>query len=123
MAKKVLGTKYVPEYAGDYFSKPWYEQDLMGYFDYLGYQDMSKEPTEYFKNEKLVNFDIMHHECRGDPLNGSYKDYQTVKFNHLSEYPTVKKKNAMSGPIRNFKQNDLLVEKGICKRSFQTATF
>lgn len=49
----------------------------MGYFDYLDYQDMSKEPTEYFKNKKVVNFDIIHHECRGDPLNGSYKDYQT----------------------------------------------
>ena len=43
--KQILGNKYVPEYAGDYFSKPWYERDLMGYFDNLPYQEMSKQPT------------------------------------------------------------------------------
>ena len=91
----------------------------MGYFDYLDYQDMSKEPTEYFKNKKVVNFDIIHHECRGDPLNGSYKDYHTVKSNHLCEYPKVEKKNDMSGLICNFKRNDLFVEKNIVKDHFK----
>ena len=47
-----FGNKYVPEYAGNYFSKPWYESDLMGYFDYLDYQDMSKQPTKYFEQKR-----------------------------------------------------------------------
>ena len=35
-----------------FFIKPWYERDMMGYFDYLDYQDMKKNPTNYFeKNE------------------------------------------------------------------------
>ena len=50
--KQILGNKYVPEYARDYFSKPWYERDLMGYFDHLAYQEMSKQPTEYFKKKR-----------------------------------------------------------------------
>ena len=75
--KEYLGNKYVPEYAGNYFSKPWYERDLMGYFDYLDYQEMSNQPTKYFEQKKVINFDIIHHESRGDPLQGSYKGYQT----------------------------------------------
>ena len=25
-----VGNKYIPQYAGDFFSKPWYERDMMG---------------------------------------------------------------------------------------------
>ena len=71
--KTVVGSKYVSEYGGDYFDRPWYEKDLMGYFNYCEYTDMSKNPTKYFEEKKVVNFDIIHHECRGDSLQGSYK--------------------------------------------------
>ena len=64
----------------------------MSYFDHLDFADMAKNPTQYFENKKVVNFDIIHHECRGDPLNGSYKDYQTVKSKDLKIYPNIKKK-------------------------------
>ena len=87
-----FGNKYVPEYAGNYFSKPWYKRDLMGYFDYLDYQDMSKQPTKYLEQKKVINFDIIHHESWGDPLQGSYKDYQTVRTKDLEKYPTSEKK-------------------------------
>ena len=33
--KKILGNKYVSQCSGDYFSKPWYERDLMHYCDYV----------------------------------------------------------------------------------------
>ena len=82
----------MPEYAGNCFSKPRYERDLMGYFDYLDYQDMSKQPTKYLEQKKGDNFDIIHHESRGDPLQGSYKGYQTVRKKDLEEYPKSEKK-------------------------------
>ena len=53
---------------------------------------MSKNPDKYFENKKVVNFDIMHHECRGDPLQWFYKGYQTVKSEDLKKYPRVEKK-------------------------------
>lgn len=64
----------------------------MSYFDHLDYAGMAKNPTQYFENKKVMNFDIIHHECRGDPLNGSYKDYQTVKSKDLKIYPNIKKR-------------------------------
>ena len=48
---QIFGTKYIPEYCANYFDKPWYEKDLMGYFDYLDYTDLSKDPTKYFKKK------------------------------------------------------------------------
>lgn len=51
----------------------------MGYFDYLDNQEMSKQPTKYFEKKKIINFDIIHHELRSDPLEGTYERYQTVK--------------------------------------------
>ena len=62
-------------------------RDLMGYFDYLNYQDMSKQPTKYLEQKKVINFDIIHHKSRGDPLQGSYEGYQTVMLKDLEKYP------------------------------------
>ena len=116
--KEFLGNKYVPEYARNYFSKPWYERDLMGYFNYLDYQEMSKQPTKYFEQKKVINFDIIHHESRGDKLQGSYEGYQTVKKKDLEKYPGSEKKKTISGLVRNIKRDDLYIEKDIVKDHF-----
>lgn len=94
--EEFFGNKFVPEYAGDYFSRPWYERDLMRYFDYVNYQDMSKNPTRYFEKKKVINFDIIQHDSRGDPLEGSYKSYQTVNKKDLEKYPAPDKKSSFS---------------------------
>ena len=115
----MYGTKCVPEFRGDYFDKPWYERDLIGYFDYLDYRNMLKNPMEYFQKKKVINFDIIHHEWRGDPLQGSYKVYQTVKSNDLEQYPQLKKNETVDGLIRNIKRNDLFIDKCIVKEHFK----
>ena len=61
--KSILGSKCVPKYAGDYNKCLWYEKDLMEYFDYCDYIDMTNDPTKYFEQKRLVNFDIIHYEC------------------------------------------------------------
>ena len=53
---------------------------------------MEKEPTEYFKKKKIIDFNIIHHEARGDPVQGTYKDYDTIKKSDLQEFPKWKKK-------------------------------
>ena len=40
----------------------------MSYFDHLKFKEMPDQPDYHFRNIKVVNFDIIHHECRGDPL-------------------------------------------------------
>ena len=40
----------------------------MNYYDHLRYQEMAKDNDYYFKNKKVVNFDIINYECRVDRL-------------------------------------------------------
>ena len=54
---------------------------LISYIDHLKNKDMSDNPDSYFKNVQVVNFDIIHHKCRGDELKGTYKDYRTIEKN------------------------------------------
>ena len=68
--------------------------------------------------KKVINFDIIHHESRGDPLEGSYKDYQTVKSKNLKNYPKPEKKKTVSAIIRNIKRSDLYLEGNMVKDHF-----
>ena len=86
----------------------------MTYFDHCDYQDMSRDSTNYFSKKKVVNFGIIHHECRGDPLNGSYKDYKTVKG-----YSKGDKEKTLGGFFRNIKRDDLLVKKDVLNKYFK----
>ena len=43
------------------------------------------------KNVKIINFNIIHHECRGTSLKNSYEYYQTVQENKFQKCtPEVK---------------------------------
>ena len=44
------------------------QERLNDIYDYLKYQEMAEDFDYYFKNKKVVNFDIINHECRGDRL-------------------------------------------------------
>ena len=33
----------------------------------------------HFANAKVINLDIIHHECQGDKLNNPREYYQTIK--------------------------------------------
>ena len=90
--KPLVGSKYMPKYYGNYFDRPWYEKDLTEYFDYYEYSEMAKDPNNYFMQKRVVNFDIIHHEWREEPLQGSYKDCNTVYSKDIKEYPENGKK-------------------------------
>ena len=79
---------------------------------------MSENPNKHFEETKVVNFDIIHQECRRDPLNGSCKNYQTVNNKDLQKYPGNEKRELVGGLIRNFNSKDLHVENKNCKCIF-----
>lgn len=75
----VLTKKHVCPYQMNYFYHPWYERDLMRYYNWLDYEKMTDNPDHYMKNSKVVNFDIIHHECRSDPLKKSYDEHISIQ--------------------------------------------
>ena len=56
---------------------------------------MIQNPTDYFSRKKVVNFDIINHEYRGDKLQGSYKEYQTIKKDDFKKFPENEKKKTL----------------------------
>ena len=57
------------------------ERDFLTYLDDLQYQQTVKNPDQYFQNVKIINFDIINHECRGDPLSNPINQYFKVTHN------------------------------------------
>ena len=67
----------------------------------------------HFKNCYITNFDLIHHECRGDKLNFSKKFYQTVYSKELRENLNLRQqKNFVASGIKS-ERNDLYFEKKI----------
>ena len=56
---------------------------------------MADNPDHYMNNVKVVNFDIIYHECRGEPLQKSYKEHKTIEKNDLKNYPENDKKDSL----------------------------
>ena len=57
-----LAPKYTPKFAEDYNKLPWYERDLMHYYDWLYYKDMKENPDiskKKKKKRKAVNSHII----------------------------------------------------------------
>ena len=50
----------------------------MTYIDNLKYEHFIEDTDSYFSQAKIINFDIIHHECRGNPLQNSLKYYETI---------------------------------------------
>ena len=78
---------YVPKYT------PPEERCFLTYLDDIKYERFMKDPDTSLKNTKIINFDIIHHQCRGDELSKPIDHYQTVFNNDFKKYlKKIKKK-------------------------------
>ena len=55
------------------------------------FQDLSRQrkgisSDRYFQNVTVINFDIINHVSRGDPLDKSYNGYFAVKADDFKKY-------------------------------------
>ena len=76
---------------------------------------MSNSPDFYFENEKVINFEIIHHQCRGDQLTKTEKEHKTVCRNDFKNYPKDEKNRVLSSIFRNIRDDlwvkrDLMIE-------------
>ena len=79
-----FGNKYIPDYCPP--DMRWYERDgLLTWYDQNKYVKFSQNPDEYIKKKKVINFDMINAQCRGDKGQYSDKHYQTVVSNHVTK--------------------------------------
>ena len=63
----IRANKYIPTYVAP--DLKWYERyGLLTYIDRLKYERFERNRESYLENAKIANFDIIHHQCRGDKL-------------------------------------------------------
>ena len=98
---------------------PWSEKDFVCYIDHCKHQRMLEDPTSYLFQKKVINFDIIHHECRGDPLEGSYEDYRTIKNGNFKKFPKNDEEQVLSGIFCNIKRDDLWVRRDLMVEYFK----
>ena len=118
-SNRILGDSDVPKYYQDYYTLPLYERDLVTYIDWLKHKEMFDNPNEYFNKKKVINFDIIRHECRGDSLKKSYQEDKTVKKSNFNEYPEDAKTKTVSSVIRNITRDDLWVQRNLMIEHFK----
>ena len=98
------------------------KRNFYTYLNHIKYEKEMKDPDHFIKNERIINFDIIHHECRGQPLENSYRYYQTLKENELRKYQEQPKENLLSAAFRNQDntKQGIYFEKNIVKKHFKT---
>ena len=60
-----------------------------------------KDLVTYFKNVQIIHFDMIHHQCRGDPLKMPLSYYQMITKNYVNPFEEKPKKEFVSAAIRN----------------------
>ena len=51
----------------------------------MTFKKIVDDPDYHFKNSYVTNFDLIHHECRGDELSYSRKHYETIYKKNINE--------------------------------------
>ena len=106
---------YVNNYVPDYPSTNYYLHDTLLKNKYKKIMENKKE---YFSKAKVVSFDIIHHECRGDPLENSVKYYETI---YKEDLRRAKKEDVddFTGEAIKSKRKDLYLNKDVLNEHFK----
>ena len=71
-------TNHVPYNPNNYLTESICEHSLGDTLDRQKYQKIINNPSYHFTYSYVTNFDIIHHECRGDKLQNSKEYYETI---------------------------------------------
>ena len=85
------------------------------------YEKINNNKEEYFMNAKIVNFDIIHNECRKQSLENTIKYYQTIKQDDLRRTRENDKEQFITAAIRS-KRDDVNVARDVIIEHFKNTT-
>ena len=92
--------------------------DLHSRLNKMKYDKIIENFDYHFKNCFATNFDLIHHECRGDKLNFSREHYETVFYNELKENLNEQnQKKFVASAIRS-ERKDVNFEKKVISEHF-----
>ena len=108
---------YVPKFVPK--NLLWYEcYGLMTWYDQIKCEDFLRDTDQHFQQAKIINFDIIHRECRGEEVpKDLLKHYQTVNDKSVSDSPTPEQDQILSSAFRTDRE-DIFFEKKTVKKHF-----
>ena len=100
-----FSNNYIPKYT------PPEERDFLSYLDDIKYEKFMENPYQFFKKTKIINFDIIHHQCRGDKLEKPESCYQAVFEENSKKHKKQDKNFLTSSALRNQGCNTIFFSK------------
>ena len=73
----------------------------------------------HFSCAKVINFDITHHQCRGDILQNPQQYYETNSNNDFQNYESHIQNQAVSSAIRS-EHDNIYFEHGFLKKHIKS---
>ena len=94
----------VNNYVLEYFPKDllWYERDgLMTWYDQVKCENFLRDTGKHFKEAKIINFNIIHQEARGEKVPEEVlKHYQTLQDHRVRQYSEPDQRKILSSAFR-----------------------
>ena len=90
----------------------------MTYIDALKCKRFLENIDKHFENVEIVNFDLIHHRCRGNSLVNFAKYYKTVK----NGYSIKDQNKALSSTFRN-KMDSFYIKRKLTIEYFKNLKF
>ena len=81
-----------------------------------------EDTDNYFATAQIVNFEIIRNQ-KTITKKKKVKEYQTVNYNTIQQYPLVEQARINSSIIRNINRPDLRVTPAIVDRHFRKTNF
>ena len=96
-----------------------FEHDLDTTLQKMTFTKIVNDPDYHFKNSYITNFDLIHHECRGDDLSHTRKYYETIYKKDINEQIDSNdcRYRFISSAIKS-QRKDVSFEKGIFNEHF-----
>ena len=79
-----------------------------------------RDPNNYFKNVKVINLDLIHHQCRGDPLEKTENEHYAIHKTDFKKSQKISKKEVVGAALRtqNETKQPLFVKKEVVMEHF-----
>ena len=97
--------------------------DLHSRLQKMTYDEITEDFDYHFKNCYVTNFDLIHHECRGDKLNFSRKFYETIFYNKMKENLNEKNQEKFLSSAIKSEREDVNFEKKLMIEHFKKVSF
>ena len=110
--------RYIPAFVKD--NLKWYERDgLITYINQLEYKKFEENRDSYLEKIYITNFNLIHSNCRNEPLENEIRYYKTVNTKDLKQMPLADKDAALAACFRS-ERKDIYIEKSLRDEYFRT---